>query len=155
MDNKKQTDDVETQGFSEDELADIMSEIEDLESDLEASESEAKAEVDEKVEDEIVEEVVSKKKITEPQKEVLVKLVDMPSEKMVPTSVKNECHEVGAQTAMDFQVSGQMTLNMNFHVGGQSIKLSVNEGNGLEIEMAGGVKFVVPIANKNSVKKAA
>lgn len=59
-----------------------------------------------------------------------------------------------ADTEMSFSMSGSATIKLNFKISGQSINLSVSEGEGFVIEMAGGAKFTVPIQKADSWKKA-
>ncbi len=55
---------------------------------------------------------------------------------------------------MSFKVSGNMSLDMQFEVGGKVICLEVSE-HGLNIQMDGGMTFSVPVGNKAHGKKAA
>lgn len=142
MDNKK-VDDVEAHGFNDDELADIMSEIEDLEKDLSADP------------------VESHEPSKEASKDVLLKLADMPQEKAVKTAPVKNYESSGssisssAESKMEFSVAGNMVVNLTFHVGGESICLTVDEAQGLVIEMNGGAKFTLPLSGKVSGKKVA
>ncbi len=53
-------------------------------------------------------------------------------------------------TEMDFSVSGEMKLKLNFSISGQHIGLVINKENGLVIEMDGGAKFSLPINQKKA-----
>lgn len=147
MDNKK-TDDVEAHGFNDDELADIMSEIEDLENDLSAS----------PVEDKPAAKVEAAPAESSESKDVLLKLADMPQEKAFKTTPAKsyEASPVsGTASKMEFSVTGNMVVNLTFHVGGESVCLTVDEAQGLVIEMDGGAKFTLPLSGKASGKKVA
>ena len=144
MDNKK-VDDVEAHGFNDDELADIMSEIEDLEKDLSADPVPVES---------------SEPSAKEASKDVLLKLADMPQEKAVKTApVKSyEPSPISSSTAeskMEFSVAGNMVVNLTFHVGGESVCLTVDEAQGLVIEMNGGAKFTLPLSGCAKGKKVA
>lgn len=147
MDNKK-TDDVEAHGFNDDELADIMSEIEDLEKDLsdDSALKVAKAEV-----------ASVKSAPKEESKDVLLKLADMPEEKAIKTSpVKSsEASIPSSASKMEFCVAGNMAVNLTFHVGGESVCIVVDEAQGLVIEMNGGAKFTLPLSGCAKGKKVA
>lgn len=54
---------------------------------------------------------------------------------------------------MSFKVSGDLTLELAFDIGGQTVALEVTES-GLSIEMEGGMKFTVPMKQKSELKKA-
>ncbi len=148
MDNKK-TDDA--QGFNDSELADIMSEIEDLEKDLEAQTVET-----------INNSVVAKAQSPE-MKEVLEEFVQESVDKVIPFSkksptvapMKSEMPVGGQNSTMNFTVAGNMTINLAFNVSGQTINLTLDEAQGLVIEMHGGAKFCLPLTNDTKAKKAA
>lgn len=145
MDNKK-TDDVEAHGFNDDELADIMSEIEDLEKDLSDDPAPAKAV---KVEPAPI-------AVKEASKDVLLKLADMPEEKAIKATAKSyEASIPASASKMEFCVAGNMAVNLTFHVGGESVCLTVDEAKGLVIEMNGGAKFTLPLSGCAKGKKVA
>ena len=54
---------------------------------------------------------------------------------------------------MSFKVSGDLTLELVFDIGGQTVSLEVTES-GLSIEMESGMKFTVPMKQKSELKKA-
>jgi hypothetical protein len=109
----------------------------------------------------------------EEMNEVLDELSQMPVEDVVP--VNNEKpeenihhikevapavshgqahhHPSGAHSSMSFTVSGDMTVDLSFNVGGNVVSIQVNEQEGLVIGMEGGAKFSVPLQS-NAVKKA-
>jgi hypothetical protein len=53
---------------------------------------------------------------------------------------------------MSFSVEGDMTLKLNFSVGGEQISLHIDEETGFVIELSSGAKFTLPI--ESSLKKA-
>jgi hypothetical protein len=67
-------------------------------------------------------------------------------------SVATEQH-YKASTSMSFKVSGDLTLELVFDIGGQTVSLEVTES-GLSIEMESGMKFTVPMKQKSELKKA-
>lgn len=150
MDNKKNND-VEAHGFDDAELADIMSEIEDLENDLSSSEDPSGAVEEEKIDSEPIVEAKNE------SKEVLLKLAEMPQEVAVKTTPPKvqESAKSCAESKMEFSVAGSMVVNLTFHVGGESINLSVDESKGLVIEMDGGAKFSLPLSSGAKGKKVA
>lgn len=177
MDNKKASEEI-TQGFNEDELADIMSEIEGLEKDLNAEavavydkvETKMEAKSD-PVEKPVVEEkVVATKAVTsepaaETDHDLMEEFVQEPIEKVLPFThrsptvapVKSEkiSTDYKQTTTMDFTVAGNMAVKLSFNVSGQTINLTMDESAGLVIEMHGGAKFCLPIATATEVKKKA
>lgn len=110
--------------------------------------------------------------VTVQEKHVLQEVVEMPVASVVPektvdhdfsASAPSEfkkpaavMHNEGstAQTSMTFNVEGDMKLSLSFNISGKCVQLCVND-NGLELEMDGGMKFSIPLENKNSFKKAA
>jgi len=145
------------QGFNDQELADIMSEIESLEKSYEEVEpqkdlqqmvdDEIANKVEEQVEEKPVVEQVEEKPVVEPAKVTAIKPhVVAPSKPHVPHPVSN----VGHQTSMSFNVEGEMKLNLKFWVNGQEISLAVEPHEGFVIELAGGAVFKVPLASKKA-----
>jgi hypothetical protein len=120
--------------FNDQELSDIMKEIEALEETYTETES----------------------------KEVLEELAHMDESESIPTSTTNvvslDAHRpaaktTGASTSMSFKIQGNLTLDLQFEIGGKVVALEVTEA-GLSIEMEGGVKFSVPVGDQTSLKKA-
>ncbi len=70
-----------------------------------------------------------------------------------PTAANPKEHRPAASTSMSFKVSGDLTLELAFDIGGQTVALEVTES-GLSIEMEGGMKFTVPMKQKSELKKA-
>lgn len=50
-----------------------------------------------------------------------------------------------ARSSMSFNVSGDMTVDLSFNVGGAAVEICVNETEGLVITMEGGGKFILPL----------
>ncbi len=127
-------------GFNDEELADIMSEIENLEREFaEPSSPEPVAE----------------------ETAVLLELAHKP----VAESVLKTNHEEtkvlamkhapsNAPATMSFKVEGQMSVELSFDVNGQSVSLSVSE-EGLSITTDSGAKFTLPMTKHEAAKKAA
>lgn len=126
--------------FNDQELSDIMKEIEALEEDMETEDVKSPS-------------------------PVLEELAEMDESESVPVSTssivsldsKRSAPKVEASaapsTSMSFKVSGNLTLDLKFDIGGKSVALEVTE-TGLTIEMDGGAKFTVPVDSKSSLKKA-
>ncbi len=119
---------MDNQNFNEDELSDIMKEIESLEEDF------------------------SPEKIQESP--VMKKLSQMDENQSVPKSEEfsSEAAEIfpfeaktnHPKSAMSFKVEGNMSIDLQFEVGGKVVCLEVTE-KGLSIQMDGGVTFTVPV----------
>lgn len=134
----KRDDENLEQGFNDAELADIMNEIEGLEKDIEPA-----TPVEAKVSD------------VGEANEVLSELVETPVEKVVPLARAAKAKvSSSATSAMDISISGNMVVNLNFNVSGQSVSLSLDESQGLVIEMGNGGKFVLPLGNAAGTKAA-
>ena len=134
--------------FNDDELADIMSEIENLEKEFADSDS--------------VSEEVSEVDHTEP--EVLSQLVEKPveevvhktnySEKVVPMKKPEHSPSSNHHSSLSFKVEGQMSMSLAFEVNGQSVSLEISES-GLQIQMESGATFNLPMSQSGAAKKAA
>jgi hypothetical protein len=126
------------QSFNDQELSDIMKEIEALEEDFQVK--------DEKSPGPILEELAS-----------LEESVAIPTSKpsvVAMTPTKKEISSSSSPTSsMSFRVQGELTIDMQFDIGGKIVCLEVSE-KGLTIEMDGGAKFSVPVSEKTSLKKA-
>ena len=124
--------------FNDEELSDIMKEIEALEEDFTS--------------DEIKE-----------ASPVLAELAELSEEEAIPVSTANVVSleskrtapnsTTSPSTAMSFKVQGNLTLELNFEIGGKTVALEVTEA-GLNIELEGGMKFTVPVSDSSSLKKA-
>lgn len=122
--------------FNDDELSDIMKEIEALEEDFSDTTEKSSGPVLEKLDE--VDKVFSEPAST-------ANIVSLDSKRTAPKSE--------ASTSMSFKVQGNLTLELQFEIGGKVVALEVTES-GLSIEMEGGVKFSVPVHEKASLKKA-
>ena len=113
--------------FNDEELADIMSEIESLESEL--------------VEDEDLSEVVS----VESSKKVESKAVsEVEKVTKLPVDKKGE-------TSISFDVQGDMKFNLGFIIEGKTLSVYVDaDSQGLVVEMEGGVKLNVPFSKSKA-----
>jgi len=179
-------DENQDQSFNDAELQDIMNEIENLEREFEEEESpaesaQAEAEVskeeapvaasEEAQEAESEEEIVAKAVEVEEEAEEPVaeetNIVEMDSHR--PTTTVTPSHDEGGY--MEFSGQGQVDMQMNFNLGEETATVSVKNGrlevslsgvqmtlteDGCQVEMAGGVKFSVPVnGTGSSAKKAA
>lgn len=108
----------------------------------------------------LVEEVVSE------QKDVIGKLADHEKEKPKATqsfeSTENNLVEMKpakevkpTHSSMSFKVSGEMSVDLSFDISGKQIGISVNESEGLVIDMGEGGTFNLPLPSKSKSKKAA
>jgi hypothetical protein len=177
MDNKKASEET-TQGFNEDELADIMSEIEGLERDLNAEAVAVYDKVEQKqetnptpmvaatvVEQVSVTPVSSENHAKETDHELMEEFVQEPIEKVLPfthrspTVAPMKTEKISTDykhtSTMDFTVAGNMAVKLSFNVSGQTIHLTMDESAGLVIEMHGGAKFCLPLTGVSEVKKKA
>ncbi len=179
MSEDTKTDD---QGFNEEELQDIMSEIEDLEKEyVEESAVEASSGPHDDLQDTIDKEIeeLNKIEIVDPTESVVEDVVEASTEednvvsivKEAPASTPSEGTYSGAP--VEFTANGDMNLNMNFSIGESTATLMVSKERGLcvqmegvnleigeegcTVELAGGVKFTVPLTagGAGSNKKAA
>lgn len=130
--------------FNDQELSDIMKEIEALEEEFGGEEDSDRVEASAMMEE----------------------LAEMEEEKSIPVTNKHESAVLPFQkeitphatkscspTSMTFKVQGDMNLELQFDIGGKTIKLDVSE-TGLNIQMEGGVTFSVPVSDAHSIKKA-
>lgn len=128
--------------FNDQELADIMSEIENLEREFTDAPAEAKA---------APEAAPAGPKAPEVEGGVLHKLAVAPPEQTVlKTNHAAEPHAgSGAASSMSFEVRGDMAVNLAFEVNGQRMSLAVNES-GICIEMESGAKFQLPFSKNRA-----
>jgi hypothetical protein len=159
----------EEQGFNDAELEDIMNEIENLEKEFSDAEPAPKKKVIDPIEEEMMastrhqpiaqddsveelEEVAeeaevvnirpSLPKTTKPpvQAPVTPKKVSAPSTKNAPT-------------CMNFSVSGEMNMELNFEVGEHNVQLTIDPAEGLIINMGGGAKFCLPLSGNTKANR--
>lgn len=126
-------------GFNDEELADIMSEIENLEREFADPAPEPAPE----------------------ESPVLQELARMPEAKAVLKTNHEEAAVLpmkhshnSAPASLSFKVEGQMSVQLSFDVNGQSVALSVSE-EGLSITTDSGAKFTLPLTKHEAAKKAA
>lgn len=124
--------------FNDQELSDIMKEIEALEDDFTVAEEKSPSAVMEELAN--LDEADSIPLSTS-------NIVSLDSKRSAPKATAD------ATTSMSFKVQGNLTLDLQFDIGGKVVTLEVTES-GLSIEMEGGVKFSVPVSEKSSFKKA-
>ena len=188
----------ETTNFNESELHDIMSEIEDLEKEFEAEEKpmslqeKIDAELAMELEDINTAEVPEAAAEVEAEAEAIFEEVVMAAP--APITTVSEIVEAPAQVlpfekpstiatttttpttltsspGVSFQANGQMTLSLDFMVGQETAKLtidpvkglmvtlsgvelSINEDSGCTVSMDNGMKFTIPMTSSvNSLKK--
>ncbi len=156
--------------FNDDELADIMSEIENLEKEFAESVDAAPAEEPqaEEPQAEAVQVEAAHEEVDHTEPEVLAELVSKPieevvhktnhSEKVVPMKkTESPVHHAPAasgHSSLSFKVEGQMTLSLAFEVNGQSVSLEISDS-GLQIAMDSGASFHLPMSNVGAAKKVA
>ncbi len=126
-------------GFNDQELADIMSEIENLERELDETPA-----------------------TKEETPGVLHELAQKPQAESVPATNYHHAEKVVAMkktdspapSSLSFKVEGQMTVTLAFEVNGQYVSLAVSD-EGLSIETESGAKFTLPLSKVEAYKKAA
>lgn len=124
--------------FNDQELSDIMKEIEALEDDFSAS-SEREATP-------IMEELAHMDE-NESIPDSTSNVVSLDSKSHAPKAAST------ASTSMSFKVQGNLSLELQFDIGGKVVALEVSES-GLSIVMDGGMKFTVPVGESTVLKKA-
>lgn len=138
--------------FNDQELSDIMKEIEALEEDFSGEEEvHATSSVLEELAhmDEAESVPVA---VAAPAPVSLETKRAAPKPAPAPAAVETSAP---AATSMSFKVQGNLSLQLQFDIGGKVVSLEVTE-TGLNIEMDGGMKFTVPVsAETTSRKKAA
>lgn len=168
----------EDKNFNDSELQDIMSEIENLEkefaSDEESDDPESGMSLQEKIDAELnnmndVAEVMPEPTPIETVASTIKPKI-MTMEKLVNSPVATE---IPNKSEVSFQAHGQMSFNLDFKVGMDTAKLTVdpvkglmvsvagvefciNEDSGCTVSMENGMKFTIPLSNQmNSPKKKA
>jgi hypothetical protein len=133
--------------FNDDELADIMNEIENLEKEF--ADDAATPEAELSSEETHTEPTVLRALVNKNEEETVLKTNY--NEKAAPMSKSTSSSH---HSSLSFKVEGEMTLNLGFEVNGHSICMSISE-EGLNIEMESGAKFTLPMHDKGMVKKVA
>ncbi|WPU64402.1 hypothetical protein [Peredibacter starrii] len=136
--------------FNDQELSDIMKEIEALEEDFSGEEEvHATSSVLEELAHMEEKEAIP---VAAPAPVSLESKRAAPKPAPAPAPVQSSSP---ASTSMSFKVQGNLSLELQFDIGGKVVCLEVTES-GLNIEMDGGMKFTVPVsAETTSRKKAA
>lgn len=179
----------ETTNFNESELHDIMSEIEDLEKEFEAVETpmtlqekidaELAMELDEVTETTpVMSDVETEVEAFEEPMAVVEEVVETKAqvlafEKVAPvaTTPTPVTTTTNTSSGVSFAAHGQMSLNLDFMVGQETAKLTIDpvkglvvtlsgvelcisEDSGCTVSMENGMKFTIPLATPaNSLKK--
>lgn len=161
--------------FNESELQDIMAEIENLEKEFETEPALAAEPIvvpvkKTNLQEEIEREIEMSKEVSAEKKEALVAPVAAQpkvlsfEKKSVPVSTKESSSEIS------FAANGQMNLNLEFKIGEESAKLSVdpvlglvitmngvelciNQEEGCKVSMKNGVNFTIPLTSSEPTSK--
>lgn len=161
--------------FNESELQDIMSEIEDLEKEF--VEEETPMSLQDKIEAELAAElemVDHAEIITDEEVKGIDEVVSIAPKASALAFSKPSPISSGAKSEVTFAAQGQMTLNLDFLVGSETAKLSIDplkglvvtlsgvelcisEDSGCTVSMENGMKFTIPLASSavSSKKKSA
>ena len=167
----------EDKSFNDSELQDIMSEIEDLEKEFVEVE-ESPMSLQDKIDAELaaeLEDIADVEIFTDDEiavmEESTLSVVDAPTQEAQVLEFSKSTKEVLSKSEVAFTAQGQMTLNLDFKVGSESAKLSIdpikgllvtlsgvklciNEDSGCTISMENGMKFTIPLASPSvSTKK--
>lgn len=168
----------EDKNFNDSELQDIMAEIEDLEKEF-SDEIPVEMTLQEKIDAELAmemadEEVVATSSVLEPVAEVLAFEKATPVAPIaapvmaVPKTTTTTTSTTSPQVA--FSAQGSMALNLDFQVGGESAKLTIDpvkgltvtvsgvelcisEDSGCTVSMENGMKFTIPLSSQNNSHK--
>jgi hypothetical protein len=137
--------DAGEKGFNDDELKDIMDEIENLEKEFSDEPAPAKAEKkDDYIQADKLDDIQG-----DVDKEVDNILDDKPSSSASKvTKMPSKKKHTGSDSKLQFNVQGNMTVELNFEVSGKAIFLYVNEEEGLVVEVEDGGKFSLPVGSK-------
>lgn len=131
--------------FNDQELSDIMKEIEALEEDFTQGE--------EKTASPVMEELAHLDETQSiPVRASEVSSYESPNVVSLEAKRGAEPRKTNA-TSMSFKVQGDITLELQFDIGGKVVSLAVTE-TGLAIELEGGMKFTVPVGEASGIKKA-
>jgi hypothetical protein len=167
----------EDKSFNESELQDIMSEIEDLEKEFDTTSEVPPMSLQEKIDAELameLEEIAAAQVVTEEINEdefsameedaVAPKTQILPFEKIKTIVATAPTFTATSKSEVSFAAQGQMTLSLDFMVGSEIAKLSVdpvkglivtlsgvelciNEDSGCTVSMENGMKFTIPLAS--------
>lgn len=174
----------EDKGFNDSELQDIMSEIENLEKEFDTSVEDTSMSLQDKIDAELdmeLEEIASaeimSEEINDDDFSAMDEVINEPKsqvlsfEKAKPEIIATPVVNTTAKSEVSFSAHGQMTLALDFMVGSEIAKLSVdpikglivtlsgvelciNEDSGCTVSMENGMKFTIPLASQSiSTKK--
>lgn len=166
---------AEDKNFNDSELQDIMAEIEDLEKEF-SDEIPAEMTLQEKIDAELAmemadEEVVATSPVVEPVAEILAFEKATPVAPIAAPSMAAPKTTTAATTSqVAFSAQGSMALNLDFQVGGESAKLTIDpvkgltvtvsgvelcisEDSGCTVSMENGMKFTIPLSSQNNSHK--
>lgn len=166
----------EEKSFNESELEDIMSEIEDLEKEfVEETPTSLQEKIDAELEAELEGiahvEIVTEAELEEVFEEEAGAEVLAFEKTAAPKTEVTPIASAGQKSEVAFTAHGQMTLNLDFMVGTETAKLSIdpvkglivtlsgvelciNEDSGCTVSMENGMKFTIPLASPSvSTKK--
>jgi hypothetical protein len=160
-------------GFNDDELEDIMNEIESLEKEftqvadqldhepsleevaksvMSLSEDEEQ-DVDNSLLEQVakmpVDEVIPQKKINKFDDDSHHNIIHLEKKSHIPQP-KTQSNN----TAMKFNIEGDMQMELSFVINGTEVNLQIND-DGFEIELEGGAKFTLPVGHASAIKKVA
>lgn len=160
--------------FNESELQDIMSEIEDLEKEFDVTE-ESTMSLQEKIDAELaaeLEDIAHAEIITDEEVEAMDEVVvTAPKAQVLAFSKPVTPNPSGSKSEVAFAAQGQMSLSLDFMVGSETAKLSIDpvkglmvtlsgvelcisEDSGCTVSMENGMKFTIPLSSQaQSTKK--
>lgn len=164
----------EDKNFNDSELQDIMAEIEDLEKEF-SDEIPAEMTLQEKIDAELAteladEEVVASSPMVEPVAEVLAFEKATPVAPVAAPVMAAPKTTIAPTSQVAFSAQGSMALNLDFQVGGESAKLTIDpvkgltvtvsgvelcisEDSGCTVSMENGMKFTIPLSSQNNSHK--
>jgi hypothetical protein len=178
--SEMESSDLVEKNFNESELQDIMAEIESLEKEFETEVSLApvakgkslQTEIDEELEESLQEKnsVQAPVKTAEP-KVLAFEKKPMTSPMTSPTTTNASPKEKISNSEISFSAQGQMNLNLEFAIGEEIAKLTIdpikglivtmsgvelciNQSEGCNVTMDSGVKFTIPLTSSTpAIKK--
>ena len=147
--------------FNDQELADIMNEIENLEKEFssEAKPSEAKVVEVSPVsadEEQVLSEMVNSESFEAPIESQPSNIIALKNAEFKNTPVETaKTSTTSGNSSMSFKVEGDMKVDLSFQVDGETITLTVGS-EGLVIGLQGGATFNLPVKSaSHKIKKSA
>jgi len=136
---------VENVSTNVDETQDVVDKMDTIEDNSSEFEDKLQA-IEDTIEKSTVAEVPEPVIVDTPKPKLNIQRKDniIPIKKDAQTWPTNETTE---KTEMNFAVSGNMDLQLNFKVGDQHIMLYLNQQDGLTIEAEHGMKFTIPLGD--------